>query len=83
MDRQGDLDAQPVETCDGDYLTASEARTTAKRYYQVGYFLLPWFWAVNVWLFFPHFWHDGGDLIIKKCTQENNNILMIHLNSTL
>ena len=67
MDRQEGLAAPPIATCDGDYLLSSEARQTAKRYYFVGFFLLPWFWAVNIWLFWPHFWHSNGDFIIRKC----------------
>lgn len=66
-DREGDLDAPPVQTVDGDYLASLEARKTARRYYAVGFFCLPLFWAVNVWLFWPHAWGSNGDPEIKKC----------------
>ncbi|KAG7672400.1 hypothetical protein Ndes2526B_g09088 [Nannochloris sp. 'desiccata'] len=71
MDRQEGLDAPPIATCDGDYLLSSEARQTAKRYYLIGWFLLPWFWVVNVWLFWPHFWHSNGDFVIKQYTRKS------------
>ena len=32
----------------------------------VGFALLPFFWAANVWLFWPHFWH-GHDAVLKRC----------------
>ena len=67
MDRREGLDAPPVVTCDGDHMLTSSARKTAKGYFIAGFFCLPWFWAINIWLFFPHFWQNGGDQAIKTC----------------
>ena len=76
MDRGEGLDAPPVATCDGDYMLSTEARRTARGYYIAGFFCLPWFWVVNLWLFFPHFWHSGGDAVIKKC---EIMLMMMHI----
>ena len=60
------MDEEPVVCVDGDRVLAAEARKTARLYFRTGFFLLPWFWATNVWLFFPDFWH-GRDPVVKKC----------------
>ncbi len=62
----GELSLPPVTDVDGGVLPAPQARTAAKRYYYVGFAALPWFWVVNVWLFFPDFWH-GRDPVVAKC----------------
>ena len=64
--REGDLDVAPVSTVDGELLLASEARTTARRFYIAGFFALPWVWLTSIWLFAPH-WRSGGDPVVKHC----------------
>lgn len=60
------LDVDPVETCDGCSFDAPYARTMARRYYILGFFGLPWFWAVSAWLFSPNI-KGGGDAVVQKC----------------
>lgn len=60
------LDVDPVETCDGCLFDAPYARTMARRYYILGFFGLPWFWAVSAWLFGPNI-KGGGDAVVQKC----------------
>lgn len=62
----GELSLPPVTDVDGVVLPAPQARTAAKRYYYAGFAALPWFWAVNIWLYFPDFWH-GRDPVVAKC----------------
>ncbi|KAL4419327.1 hypothetical protein ABPG77_006015 [Micractinium sp. CCAP 211/92] len=66
----GELSLPPVTDVDGGVLPAPQARTAAKRYYYVGFAALPWFWVVNVWLFFPDFWH-GRDPVVAKYTRRS------------
>lgn len=62
----GELSLPPVDTCDGEALAAPQARRTARLYFWAGFACLPWFWACNIWLFFPEFWH-GRDPVVAKC----------------
>lgn len=64
------MDAPPVLSVDGNLFLAHEARITAKRYYIAGFFGLPWFWACNIWLFFPDFVH-GTDPVVKQYTRKS------------
>jgi hypothetical protein len=32
-----------------------------------GFAFLPFMWAMNVWLFWPDFWHPRGDPVVKRC----------------
>ena len=64
LDRMEDVDW--VETVDGELLAPEEARRACKRYFVVGFFALPLFWAVNIWLFLPHLLHAGGDPVVKR-----------------
>ncbi len=34
--------------------------------YLAGFAFLPWLWAVNVWMFWPHF-KRSGDTVVKAC----------------
>ena len=61
-----ELSLPPVHTCDGEAVAAAQARATARRYYLLGFAALPWFWVVNVWLYFPDFWHRR-DPVVAKC----------------
>ncbi len=60
------MDIEPVCTCDGDLMLATDARKLSRRYTWAGAFLLPWFFATNCWLFWPDLVH-GRDPIVKKC----------------
>ena len=60
------LDVDPVGTCDGCLFDAPYARKMARRYYLLGFFCLPWFWAVSAWLFSPNI-KGGGDAVVQKC----------------
>ncbi len=60
------LTLPPVTTCDEDVLPALRARKISRLYFYLGFLCLPWFWACNVWLFAPDFWH-GKDAVIAKC----------------
>ena len=62
----GELGAEPVATVDEDLLPSAEARRTCRLYFYAGFAALPWFWATNVWLFFPDFLH-GRDPVVKRC----------------
>lgn len=62
----GELELPPVVTCDEDVMPAVQARRTSRLYFYLGC-ALPWFWATNVWLFWPDFRHDGGDAVVAKC----------------
>ena len=63
----GELALRPVVTCDGEAVPALEARRTARLAYLAGFACLPWFWACNIWLFFPDFWHGDRDPAVTKC----------------
>jgi hypothetical protein len=63
----GELELPPVVTCDEDVMPALQARKTSRLYFYLGFALLPWFWATNVWLFWPDFRRDGGDAVVAKC----------------
>ncbi|KAK9832821.1 hypothetical protein WJX81_004587 [Elliptochloris bilobata] len=64
-------DAQPcLETVDGDVLPVAEARRVCRRMFYSGFFLLPWMWCVNVWLFWPDFRH-GDDVVLVKYTRRS------------
>lgn len=67
MDGGDLLTLPPVVTCDEDVLPALRARKICKLYFYLGFACLPWFWACNVWLFAPDFWHGDRDLVIAKC----------------
>lgn len=57
-------------TVDGELLPIEEARKTCKRMFYAGFACLPFFWAVNVWLFWPYFVH-GGDSVIQTYTRRS------------
>lgn len=73
----GALDLDPVQTCDGHYMDALEARNVSRKYYMMGFFGLPLFWAVNVWLFGRSRWTSVGfegephqeirDPVVSRC----------------
>lgn len=65
----GELSLPPVTDVDGGVQPALQARVAARRYYYVGFAALPWFWVVNIWLFFPDFWH-GRDPVVAKCEKQ-------------
>ena len=61
------LELPPVETVDFDFLPTVQARRTARLYFYVGFFLLPWFWCCNIWLYWPSFLGRDGDPVVKSC----------------
>ena len=62
--------AVAVRTVDG-WVTVQHARRLAWRMYVAGFFLLPWAWFVNVWLFRPHC--DLGVVRGLKRTQQHGD----------
>eukprot|EP00879_Flechtneria_rotunda_P005327 GHRR01005614.1.p2 GENE.GHRR01005614.1~~GHRR01005614.1.p2 ORF type:complete len:112 (+),score=11.05 GHRR01005614.1:162-497(+) len=57
------MDSLVVENIDGEPLDRDKARTLAKRVFFAGFALLPWLWAVNVWMFWPGL--RQGDPVVK------------------
>ncbi|PSC70501.1 putative gamma-secretase subunit PEN-2 [Micractinium conductrix] len=67
----GELTLSPVLDVDGGAQPALQARRTARLYYLLGFAALPWFWACNVWLFLPDFWHGDRDPVVTKYTRRS------------
>lgn len=61
------MEEEPVYTCDDEPVLAAEARRVSRLYYRLGFFLLPWFWACNVWLFYPCFSDSSSDPVVRSC----------------
>uniref|UniRef100_A0A061R002 Presenilin enhancer 2 n=2 Tax=Tetraselmis sp. GSL018 TaxID=582737 RepID=A0A061R002_9CHLO len=59
------MDNPTVDTIDSYTMPTEKARKLSRRIYYGGFALLPWLWAVNVWLFWPEL-RGQNDPEVKK-----------------
>lgn len=57
---------QTIQTIDGASLRLDDARKHCKRMFIAGCALLPWYWVVNLWLFWPYLRSPRADPVLAK-----------------